>query len=223
MLEISEHIHVCEALRSLSPSQVTELSSHSELNSIPKDGTIFVPGDAMDSVYLLASGAARITHTEANGKRAILQVIGPAELFGQCALIDTRRREAQCSASLDSTVITLPVHSLKRLMGENPRLTSDLMLNIGNIMHGLAHRLASVLLRPKRQRLLDVLWNLAVTSGVESENAILIPQVFSHQEFGEMIGASRETVTITLGQLKSEGIIALDGRQIILLPTANRR
>jgi len=217
MLEILEHLHACEAFRSLSPWQVRELATDAVVNCIPKDKDVFTPGDKTDSVYVLASGTAQITHTDPSGKRAILQVVGPGKLFGQCALIDVHQREARCSATVNSTLITLPVKSLKKLMMENPQLASDLMMNVGDIMRSLAHRLASVLLRPKRQRLLDVLWNLAASDGIKSDRAILIPQVFSHQELGEMIGSSRETVTITLGQLKSEGIVAFKGRQIILL------
>lgn len=221
MAELKEYLLVCEALRSLFPSQLEELAGAAVIDFVSKGNDVFCRGDAADTVFLLASGAAQITHADENGKRAILQVVGPGKLFGQCALIDAGQREARCSTTADSMIVTLPVGSLKKLMVENSRLASDLMLDIGNIMRALAHRLASVLLRPKRQRLLDVLQYFAVSDGIQVKNAIQIPHVFSHQQLSDMIGASRETVTITLGQLKQEGIIAFDGRRIMMLPESN--
>ena len=217
MAEIIEHLHACETLSALLPSQVKELAVHATMRSVPKNTDVFIPGDAADSVYLQVFGSGQITHADKSGKRAILQVIWPGKLIGHCALIDVRVRESRCTMTSDSLIIVIPVSSLKKAMSENPGLTSDLLQDIGNTMRSLAHRLASVLLRPKRQRLLDVLSDLANSNGVEHENALLIPQVFSHQQLSEMIGASRETVSIILGQLKAEGIVAYNGRRIMMM------
>ena len=213
MTELTEYLHSCEAFRALFPSQAKELAEHAKVTLMSKGEDVFVPGDLSEHVFLLVSGAAQISHTDPNGKRAILQVVWAGNLFGQCALIDVALREARCRTTLDSKIVTIPVSSIKKLMIENPRLASDLMLDIGNIMRSLAHRLASVLLRPKRQRLLDLLRTLAVKD--ENGNA-LIPEVFSHQELSEMIGASRETVTVILGQLKDDGIVQYDGRRLLI-------
>ena len=213
MTELAEYFHTCEAFRALFPSQVKQLAEQASVSFVSKNSDVFVLGDAADFIYLLVSGGGQISHTEPSGKRAILQVIWPGKLFGQCALIDVRCREAQCRMTLDSEVISIPVSAVKKLMADNPRLASDLMMDVGNIMRSLAHRLASVLLRPKRQRLLDVLQEMAIDC---DENVRVIPEVFSHQELSEMIGASRETVTVILGQLKESGIVEYDGRRLVI-------
>ncbi|MEP3477770.1 MAG: Crp/Fnr family transcriptional regulator [Fuerstiella sp.] len=219
MTELTEYLHSCEAFRALFPSQAKELAEQASINLFAKGEDVFAPGDDSLNVYLLISGSAQISHTDPNGKRAILQVVGAGKLFGQCALIDICTREARCTTTLDSKIVSIPVHAIKKLMIENPRLASDLMMDIGNIMRALAHRLASVLLRPKRQRLLDLLENLAIK---DDEGNVSIPEVFSHQELSEMIGASRETVTVILGQLKDDGLVALDGRRLVITSEADK-
>jgi hypothetical protein len=39
----------------------------------------------------------------------------------------------------------------------------------------------------------------------------------SHQEFANLIGATRETITLTLGQLQKEGLITVNRRRITVL------
>ncbi len=39
----------------------------------------------------------------------------------------------------------------------------------------------------------------------------------THQEMANLIGCSRETVSLTLGQFRDDGLIQMEGRTIILL------
>ena len=46
---------------------------------------------------------------------------------------------------------------------------------------------------------------------------VLIGMKLSHQELASLIGATRETVTILLGELQNEGHIEINKRQISLV------
>lgn len=216
MNEIQEQIQRCEAFWSLIPSQLEQLAEQSELSTVTEENLIFRPGDEADSVYVLASGSVQISHYEKNGRKAILQTVWPGELFGQCALVAPVAREASCEVTSNASVVIIPTGPLRELMLVNPRLTHDLMLNVGGIMRSLAFRMSSILLRPKRQRLLDLLRSMARCHGVPVKDGVMIPIPFSHQQLSEMIGASRETVTVVLGRLKNEGVLTSISRQIVL-------
>lgn len=218
MIEVNESvlaIQRCKPFVSLRPSEARTLASHAQQLIFERGDAVFRPGDESDCLFILTGGWVVLSHRE-NKRRAIIEMIWPDELFGQCALVHTGRREATCEVPKSASVIRIPLEILSEFMNQNPRFARDLMEDVGGAMRRLAYRLVSVLIRPKRQRLIDVLCHLAQSKGVASGPGILIPAPVTHQELGEMIGASRETVTVILGELRKENAIDFDGRQIIV-------
>jgi CRP/FNR family transcriptional regulator len=58
---------------------------------------------------------------------------------------------------------------------------------------------------------------LVETHGEKRGNQHAIRFPLSHQDFAGLIGVSRETVTLTFGQLQAEGLIAVERRCVIVL------
>ena len=52
--------------------------------------------------------------------------------------------------------------------------------------------------------------------GSQSENGISLNIRLSHQEIASLIGSTRETVTVVLGQLKAQGLIDIARRRIMI-------
>jgi CRP-like cAMP-binding protein len=77
-------------------------------------------------------------------------------------------------------------------------------------------RLKSLLFRSNRERLIYLLLELAEKYGRTNPDGLLIGIKLSHQELANMIGSTRETVTVLLGELQSEGLLAIQRRQVIL-------
>ena len=53
--------------------------------------------------------------------------------------------------------------------------------------------------------------------GIPDPRGVLIAAPFTHQEMASMIGSTRETVTLTLGDLRRRGILDVDRRRIVVL------
>jgi CRP/FNR family transcriptional regulator len=53
--------------------------------------------------------------------------------------------------------------------------------------------------------------------GNPTQDGILLSIKITHQEMANLIGSIRETVSATIGEFKKEGLIAFEGRKIILL------
>ena len=221
--DIVVEIQKCKTLLSLLPSEQRSLAAHCTSRLLERGEFVFQPGDESDCLFLLVNGRAVLSHRE-NGKRAVIESIWPYELTGQCALVHHGPRAASCEIVNRATVIRLPLQPIKEAMQTNLQFTNDVLENVGTAMRQLTYRLVSVLTRPKRLRLLDVLQNLAQSHGVETDSGVLLPSGYTHQELGEMIGATRETVTVSLAELKRDKVIDFHGRQVIVLrrPTAEQ-
>ncbi len=208
-------IQKCPPFVSLLPSQMKELADSSTFLRFRRGDQIFRPGDSADELFILVSGRAAISHAE-NDRRAVISTIWPFEVFGQCALGHSKCREATCHVPRNASAVAVPLTGVRSLMELNPRFARDMTEEISRNVRLLASRLISVLIRPKRQRLLDLLRQIASSQGVVHKSGTLIPERLTHQEIGEMIGATRETVTAILGDLRKNGVLELVDRQILL-------
>jgi hypothetical protein len=83
----------------------------------------------------------------------------------------------------------------------------EFFVMIGLRRHRIERRLKNLLFLPNRDRLVNLLLDLAEQFGAHDNDGIRLRIKLSHQELGNLIGSTRETVTVLLGQLRSEGSV----------------
>ena len=225
MDELAKHLRECAVFRSLTVAQTDRLTENCRLRSYPRGASVYLPQDESRSVLLLATGRAKLSHITLAGKHSILFFLQPGDLFGELAVCDSDDRDEYCDTLTDSSIITIPAGELRQLMRDNPDFSLAMTSLIGRRRRYVERRLKSVLFATTRQKLSRILLDLAQDFGERrhgpegngfSRTAIRITVPLSHQELGNLIGTTRETVTLTLGQLRSEGLIDTDRRIIVI-------
>ena len=74
----------------------------------------------------------------------------------------------------------------------------------------------SLLFRSNRERLVHLLLELVEKYGRRTPEGIQVGIKLSHQELANVIGSTRETVTVLLGELQDEGSLMIRRRQILI-------
>lgn len=105
---------------------------------------------------------------------------------------------------------------MQTLMMENPSVSMKLTRLFGFRLKRIERRLKSLLFRSSRERLVHLLLELAEQYGTTVDGGVMISQKISHQDMASIIGATRETVTITLGELQTEGVLDITRRKMTL-------
>ena len=121
------------------------------------------------------------------------------------------------SALLDSQVLVIPRDELLWLMGQKPDLAMRVTKLVGLRRRRIENRLRNIMFRPNRDRILLLLAELLESHGQQVGEHWEIRLRLSHQELASLIGATRETVTVTLGQLQLERLIRIERRLIKVL------
>ena len=205
------HLRCCELFEQLDPAAQQRLESRSRSRRFAAGTPIYLPGDRGEGVLLLASGRARICSTTSDGKRAILAFVEPGELFGELALFDSGPREEFAEAILAALVIWIPADEMRSVMHDHSELSLGITKLIGLRRRRIERRLKHLLFRSNRQRLCHILLDLAEDYGTPTPAGTTIDLKLSHQDLASLIGSTRETVTILLNELKSEGTVGLCG------------
>jgi CRP-like cAMP-binding protein len=102
-------------------------------------------------------------------------------------------------------------------MGRRPDVALSVTKLLGLRLRRVENRLKNVLFRSNRERTVAVLVELLGSHGRAAGDRWEIGLRLSHQELAGLIGATRETVTLTLGQLQKEGLVEVNRRRITVL------
>ncbi len=211
------HLKNCDLFNRLSEERLSRLESRCRARSFARGTPIYLPVDLADGVLLLASGRAKICNFTAEGKQAILSLIEPGELFGELAIFDGQGdREEYAEAIEASTVVLIPAGEIQQLMEEIPQVAIGITKIIGMRRQRIERRLKYLLFRSNRERLVHLLLELAEQYGKPSAAGVELGIKLSHQDLANIIGSTRETVTVVLGELASEGLVELGRRRILL-------
>ena len=206
----------CDLFEQLGPEEIAGLESRCRYRKFERKSLIYLPSDAGDAVLLLASGRVKLYHITSEGKEAVLSLIEPGEIFGELALLDHGRREEFAEAMAASGVILIPGDAVRQLMETHPEVSLEITRLMGLRRKRMERRLKSLLFRSNRERLISLLMELVEKYGRPTNDGVRLGIKLSHQELASIIGSTRETVTVLLGELQTEGYLVIERRQIVL-------
>ena len=209
------HIKRCDLFRRLSEQQLALLETQCRAKQFSRGMPIYLPADQSNGVLLLASGRAKICSLS-DGKQIIMAFIESGELFGELALVGQSHRDEYAEAIEKSTVVLIPSGVMEQLIEQNPQVSLGVTKLIGMRRRRIERRLKYLLFRSNRQRLVSLLLELAEQYGHRTEEGVELRIKLSHQDLSSIIGSTRETVTVLLGEMQNDGLLKLGRRRIVI-------
>jgi len=169
-----------------------------------------------ERVYMVKQGRVRLYHITEEGQEVTTAVLVPGQLFGLGALFGKGGGKATFAEALEDTVVCdAAAQDFISMMARHPILMAKVMMAMARQMIRLESTIESIVSRPVAGRLADLVITLAEQAERSPDGAILLPG-YSHEELGKMIGATRESVSRTLGDWRRAGIITMQGRRIVI-------
>lgn len=210
-------IQQCRLFEELAADDLQFLEQRSRMKTFVRNSAIYLPRDMAESVLVVASGRIRLFSVTPDGKEVLLAFVEPGELFGELALIGSEVREEFAQAAAQSTVVAIPKDAIETVLLRNARLSMSVTRYVGLRRRSLERRLKNLMFRSNRERLLGLLRELLEQYGRPIVEGILIDIRLSHQDLASLIGITRESVTLTLGELQNERIISIGRQRIVVL------
>ena len=207
----------CPLFEHLAADECRRLEARSLARTFTRRSIIYFPGEPGEAVLLLTGGRVKIMALKPDGRETILTFVEPGELFGELALLDAGVRGEFAEAVEDTTVLAIPREELLWLMERRADIALRVTKLLGFRLRRVENRLKNVLFRSNRERIVSILLELLESHGSLACGRWEIRLRLSHQELANLIGSTRESVTVTLGQLQRDGLIAVARRRITVL------
>ncbi|MEP7125330.1 MAG: Crp/Fnr family transcriptional regulator [Byssovorax sp.] len=187
------------------------------IQRVEKGRLLIAQGDAATNVALLGMGRVRLTRVLGDTRSLSIGYRGAGDILGEAALGGVQSHRENAVATEDVEALMVPAQTMKALMTSDPPLAAALLQVMVERHHDTEERLASMLFRNVEARLCEFLTKAAARWGIPEPRGVLIAAPFTHQEMANMIGSTRETVTLTLGDLRRAGVLEIDRRRIVVL------
>jgi CRP/FNR family transcriptional regulator, cyclic AMP receptor protein len=187
---------------------------------LPHGAVITRQGSAVTSLFFVTSGAVRLSAVTESGREVVVGLLCRGDLFGEAALLgDPSQVCAQAVGS--TTVLAIPIASLRTLLECNPATAEQLLRLIASRLHRTSAALEDALTADVPRRVMGRLRELAVRHGDPGPAGIRLRVPLTQDELARMVGASRESVNRTVGELSARGVLrSRSGHMTIADPNA---
>jgi CRP-like cAMP-binding protein len=212
-----------DLLGRLAPAEKSAVRKAGRILTHAPGTTVFLQGTRHAGIFLVESGRVRTYFTGPSGREITLaywtpgHFVGGPELFGEGVHIWS-------GVAVDETrTLFLDGVSLRRLMHEMPTLAVCLVEGLVQKGRCYSELLQLLATQSVEERLWQLLQNMAALYGRREGKERVVERHISHEELANMVGATRQWVTMTLGRLQKQGLIAMHRRRIALVDGAETR
>ena len=202
----------------LCPHKFKEYKSSHTFNHYQKDDYVYFEEDASQKVYLIEKGKVKIGYYAQNGSEIISSILTRGELFGEKAILgEETRNEFAKSLDNNTSICPIGVDVMHDLMRDNKTFSLKIYKLLGWRIKKLERRLQSLLFKDTRTRFLEFLSEMNEEFGEFNPNlnAYIITHPYTQKDIACLIGASRPTFNIILNELKEEGVLSFNRKEII--------
>jgi CRP-like cAMP-binding protein len=197
-------------------SHLADVAADAALLRVARRRRLYSQGESVAGLYLVADGRVRVVRGAGESRALTVAYRGPGDVIGEIA-ITQRSRHVDTAAAIDTAdVVQIAPRSVEHLLSLNAGLARRLIELMVERRLDAERRIESLLMRTVESRVAEFLLDAANRYGVPDSRGVLIGIKYTHQEIADYVGSTRETVTLTLGELKRRCLVLFDHRRIVV-------
>ena len=204
----------------LCPHKFSAYKDCHNFTNYSKSDYIYFEKDTSNKVYLIEKGKIKLGYYTEEGDEVVKAILCKGELFGEKAILgEEERNEFAQSIDNNTSICPIGVTTLHNLMRDNQTFTLKIYKFISFRIQKLERRLKLLLFKDAKTRLVEFLDELCEDYGIccEQTGGMKIEHPYTQKDIANLIGTSRPTLNLIMNELKGDGIIDFNRKQILLL------
>ena len=179
---------------------------------------LFREGEGGDTMYVLQSGAVRITKT-VKGEEKTLAILGAGEFFGEMAILNAKPRNATAIVEEPSRVLVLGARTFEQMVVSNAEIAVRMVKKLARRLDS-ANELIEVLMHrdPKARVILGLSREAETRGEPQPDGSVLVPM--GSAELAEQVGLDEKETVDVLKRLHRLRIVEPTERGLIVTQVA---
>jgi CRP/FNR family transcriptional regulator len=200
----------------LSEETVGAFSRIKFVGRYPKGAVLFVEHEAPHGVFILSKGRVKLSVTSTDGRTVILRIVEPGEVLGLHAAVLGQPYEAMAETLEPCEADIVRREDFLRFLREHPEASLRAAQQLSQNYHIACEQVRSLGLAHSAMGKLAGFLLLWAAKGQNTKQGTRVLLTLTHEEIGQMIGLSRETVTRTMGHLRRRQFVATKGATCVI-------
>ena len=202
----------------LDKAVVQSLIGQAHKRSYPPKHTVLHAGDIPTSLYLILEGSVSVLLEDPEGREVVLAYLAPGDFFGEMCLFPEQKARTAIVRTRDQPAllaeITYPV--FRQFAHDHPDIMFELAGQLAMRLRETSQRVGDLAFLDVAGRLAHILLELSNKPGAVAHPRGRSVKI-SRQELARNAGCSREMAGRVLKKLEEDGLVAVQGRNIIVL------
>lgn len=182
----------------------------------PKGAMLFIEGQLPRGVFVLCTGRVKLSTTSREGKTIITKISEPGDLLGLNAVISNCPYEVTAEMMEPGQANFIPRDSLLQMLREFPeasvRVAQQLSRNYF-IAYEEVRTLGLAASPSEKFAKLLLTWS---TKPAQADGSTQVKLTLTHEEIGEIIGTTRETVSRLFSEFRKKDLVQIKGATLVI-------
>jgi len=197
-----------DIFQGLTATDMQEIERMTTMTSARKGRVLYSSESQGEFLLILKKGRVQLYRVAEDGRKLVTAILEAGSVFGEMPMLSQRMADSTAEVLEDCMLCVMSRSDVEHLIASKPGVAL-------NIIHLLAARNAELEEHLESQAFQSVHERLAASLLRLAGDGFEIKSV-SHQQIGETIGASRETVTRALGDFRAQGLVDLSRSRITI-------
>ncbi|MGD0940672.1 MAG: Crp/Fnr family transcriptional regulator [Terracidiphilus sp.] len=203
--------HSGEFFSKLSPSALEDFSSMEHPSSYAANAMLFAEGEPVRALFVILQGEVRLSINSSEGKRLSLRIAREGDVIGLSSILSGTPYNMTAETLHPSKIAPIERRQFLNFLARHPDAYQSVIEELGRQMSIVCSQLRTLGLSssaPEKLARLLLEWS---DRGQPEDSECRLRFSLTHEEIGDFIGTSRETVTRTLSNFKKRRLLAFQG------------
>jgi CRP-like cAMP-binding protein len=202
----------------LSDAERESLAAYAARASWPAGFVVYQRATPADGVFVVARGRIVLRSRVRAGRGFVPWIATPGETFGSEGLSLNARYATDARADEESETLFLSSARFRAFVREQPQHALVLINQLMAERATLLDKLRELTTLSVEQRLIATLLRMASNNTFTREDGRIVLCTSRYRLLCELVGATRESVSLVLGRLTGEGLVERSGTTLIVSP-----
>lgn len=205
------------AFSGMGADQLQRLSAQCTHKTASRDQFIYRPGDSAHHVFFLVQGKIKTGRFFRNGREVVKDLVYQGDIFGDEWHEGAGHRDEFAQSLHDGvSYLEIGTDDFRRALGADPALLFACMQRLSLRLRRMEDRLANMVTKDARQRILSFLHDAAQRDGRRVGVETLVQHHLTQADIASLTGTSRQTVTAVLNELRTQNVVYVKRNSILI-------
>jgi CRP/FNR family cyclic AMP-dependent transcriptional regulator len=183
----------------------------------PKGAVLFVEDQSPRGIFILCKGRVKLSLCSTDGKTLIFKIVEPGEVLGLSASVTGKPYEVTAETVDPCQVNFVKRDDFLRFLRENSEACLRVAEQLSEKYNSACREIRSLALsHSAAEKLAKLLLDWCASNGEATKAEPCVKLTLTHEEIGQMIGTSRETVTRLFIDFKKRQILQSKGSTVLI-------